>query len=86
MQILGFEHATISIFRTQKYSILKVENIDDEIMSEMMTENQDLGNEFFPLTTLFPDVDSHLSTAVQVNNVCIGAKIKNRQRLKIRFL
>ena len=42
-----------------------MENIDDEIMGAMMIDHLDLAKEFFPLPSLFPEVEN-LPPTVQV--------------------
>ena len=37
-----------------------MENIDDEILSEMMIENLNVPDEFFPLPPLFSEVEDAL--------------------------
>ena len=63
MQILEFEHATISIFRIQKFFFVHsqtMETIADEIMAEMMIGNESVTDEFYPLPPLYPEIEDAL--------------------------
>ena len=47
-----------------------MEEIADEIMSEMMIENQTVPNEFFSLPPLYPEVEDALwEDPVEVNKI-----------------
>ena len=57
-----------------------MEEIADEIMSEMMIENQTVPNEFFSLPPLYPEVEDALwEDPVEVNKiiyVCVYSLIQ----------
>ena len=54
-----------------------MEKINDEILSGMMIDHQEIANEFFPLSALFPQLENALmDVSVQVNKLFMF-EIKN---------
>ena len=63
-----------------------MENVNDEILSEMMVEHLSVPNEFFSLPPLYPEVEDALwEDPDKIIYVCIYWNFKGGYRTKIFF-